>query len=224
MISWWPIMWLGGVVVAFYTTECFHLHCSWKQETGLYFYILSWIPVRVPDNCAIKTYSIYSIWEQISCWQFHCTNIDSSNCITNSFWSSLTPSFLSPSPRAPASLYSSLNRAVVFWGSLLVCFLLFGFSLRRWFFPQLSPSIFISIRLFFFFLFPLALTGVPSLQGLADGYFPLHCSVRPAHGLDVCVCLIGRGFDFFFFFFSVGRENMTNPTLFPALFLMFSCK
>lgn len=29
---------------------------------------------------------------------------------------------------------------------------------------------------------------------------------------------------FFFFCCSVGRENMTNPTLFPALFLIFSCK
>lgn len=101
----------------------------------------------------------------------------------------------------------------VFRGSLLVCFLLFGFSSISDSFPSS-----LSIHLYFHLLhFPLALAGVPSLQGLATHRGSLHCEgcarircVRACVRFGVCLI---------FFRCFVGREKTTNLALFPALFL-----
>lgn len=89
--------------------------------------------------------------------------------------------------------------------------------------PILSSALHIHLYfhlLLLFHFFPLALTGVPLLQGLAEGYYPLHYSMRAGHRLDVraCVCDWLYMFFFFSFFCSVGKERNEEPCIISRLF------
>lgn len=88
-------------------------------------------------------------------------------------------------------------RAAVFWGSLLVCFLLFGFSSVADSFPSSlqSPSLFPPAS-----FFPWRLLVFPHYRGSPMANFALHCSEGWVKIRRMCVDVIRCVFHFFLFF------------------------
>lgn len=121
---------------------------------------------------------------------FQCDAVEHSTCVITPLAVNLKNSIILEFRINPSLLFVCLFPVVWIW-------------LHPWFFPRLSPSIFLSIC----FFFPLALSGVPSLQALAEGYSPLNHSIAAAPGLDLCGCILAK---------------RRNHTLFPAFTYVFA--